>query len=103
MVTQVAEDYEGADDARDEPGASNRRVGTGDGYAGGGGVGRVVCCAATANGHGCGGGWEVARGKLRPFFCKNDSTSHPTPIFSPMLGAEDISFVKKYVRQSCRG
>ena len=77
-------------------------LGRGMGMRAGKELGGVVFGALAAIGHGCGGGWEVARGKLRPFFCKNDSTLHPTPIFSPMLGAEDVSFVKKYVRQSCR-
>ena len=36
MAAQMTEDNEGAGSARNEPGASNRRVGTGDGYAGGG-------------------------------------------------------------------
>ena len=35
MVAKLAEDYEGADGARNKPGASNRRVGTGDEHAGG--------------------------------------------------------------------
>ena len=70
MAVNVTEDSDATGDARDEPGASNRRVGAGDGYAGRGRVGVVVCCAAAAIGHGCGGGWEVARGKMRPFFCK---------------------------------
>ena len=70
MAAQMTEDNEGANGARDELGASNRRVGTGCVYAGGGGVERVVCGTAAAIGHGCGGGWDVARGKMRPFFCK---------------------------------
>ena len=45
-------------------------LGPGDGYVGGERVEGVVCCAAAAIGHGCGGGWEVARGKMRPFFAK---------------------------------
>ena len=28
------------------------------------------CCAAVANSHGFDGGWEVARGKMRPFYAK---------------------------------
>ena len=70
MAAQMTEDNEGADSARDKPGTSNRRVGTGAGYVGGGGVRGVVCCAAAAIGHGCGGGWEVGRGKMGPFFAK---------------------------------
>ena len=61
-----------------------------------------MCCAAAAIGHGCGGGWEVARGKMRPFFLQNLLTSHPTPIFNGLLGAEDVSFVKKSIRRSYR-
>ena len=70
MAVNVMEDSNGTDSARGEPGASNCHVGTGDGYAGGGGVERVVCGTAAAIGHGCGGGWEVARGKMRPFLAK---------------------------------
>ena len=70
MAVNVTEDSDTTGDARNDPGASSRRVGTGDGYAGGGGVVELVCCAAAAIGHGCGGGWEVARGKMRPFFAK---------------------------------
>ena len=70
MVAKMAEEYDATDGARGEPGSSNRRVGSGDGYAGVGGVGGVVWCAAVAIGHGLGGGWEVARGKMRPFFAK---------------------------------
>ena len=70
MAINVTEDSDGTDGARGEPVASNCRVGKGDGYAGGGGVGVVVCYAAVAIGHGLGGGWEVARGKMRPFFAK---------------------------------
>ena len=69
MAVNVTEDSDANGDARDEPGASNRLVGTGDGDVGGGGVEGVVCCAAAAIGHGGGGGWE-ARGKMRPFFAK---------------------------------
>ena len=49
-------------------------------------------------------GWWVGGGEREneAVFCKNESTLHPTLIFSPMLGAEDVSSVKKYVRQSCR-
>ena len=70
MAAQMTKEYGGTDGARGEPGASNRRVGTGGVYAGGGGVERVVCGTAAAIGHGCGGGWDVARGKMRPFFAK---------------------------------
>ena len=59
MVAKLAEDYEGADGARNKPGAS---------------------CAAAAIGHGCGGGWEVARGKMRPFFAKFTNFA-PNPHF----------------------
>ena len=70
MAVNVTEDSNATGDARDKPGASNRRVGAGDGYVGGERVEGVVCCAAAAISHGCGGGWEVARGKMRPFFAK---------------------------------
>ena len=57
MVTQVAGGNEGSNVTRDEPVASNCRVGTGDEYAGGERVQGVMWCAAMAIGHGFGGGW----------------------------------------------
>ena len=56
--------------ARDGPGASGGGVGMGEVEGGGEGVQGVVFGAPAAIGHGCGGGWEVARGKMRPFFAK---------------------------------
>ena len=70
MAFKMTEDSDGTDAARDGPGASSRGVGMGEGYAGGGGGQGVVFGAPAAIGHGCGGGWEVARGKMRPFFAK---------------------------------
>ena len=69
-VNNMTEDSDGTNSARGKPGMSNRCVGRGNGYMGRGGVEGVVCGAAAAIGHGFGGGWVVARGKMRPFFEK---------------------------------